>query len=542
MKNILNRKNLFASHSFSVLAILLLIILVINLISINHFARLDLTNEKQYSLSSATKNTLDKIDDPLFIKAYFSQKLPPDLSIVDQYVKDILSEYHSISGNVRIEFIDPTQNEETEKEVQALGIPSIEMQMIEKDEFKIQKGYLGIAILYEDKKEIIPVVESTLNLEYDLTSAIKRLTSDSLKMVTFTTGHQEHGITQSPYQDPNVEQTADYTIIKKALEKNYLVHTLDTTDEKPITSADTLIVAGPKTDLTDKEIYEIDQFIMKGGRVIFLLDQINIMPGLQAVPQTTGLEELIKHYGIQMNQDLVIDSTNENVAFTSGSIQFFLPYPFWPKLIRDNFDLTNPVTSKLQTISFPWVSSLTTLEYENIQTNVWATTSKKGSTVTQPFNLDPQQNFANTNLSKTPIIVESKGQFASYFAGKEIPLAQSAKDNIDDTAYSPELTENNEPLLQSADQSQIIVIADSDFIADSYLQRFADNAIFFLNAVDYLTLDSDLINIRSKSITNREIKETSDTTRTWIKIINIILIPLLIIAIGVIKFYLRKKK
>lgn len=542
MKNILNRKNLFASQSLTVLVIMLAILVVINLISIAHFGRLDLTEEKQYSLSDATKNTLKKLDDPLFVKVYFSQKLPPDLALVDQYVKDILAEYHSLSGNLQVEFIDPAKDTSTEEEVANLGIPSIEMQMLEKDEFKVQKGYLGIALLYGDKKEIIPVVENTLNLEYDLTSAIKRLTAESLKKVAFLSGHQEHGIVSLPYNDPSQQQTADYTAIREALAKNYQVTAFDSTTGTPISGIDTLIVAGPKTEISAKEAYEIDQFIMNGGRVIFLLDQVQMAAGLQAIPGKTGLEDMLKHYGVQINQDLVIDSINENVGFSSGQMQFYLPYPFWPKLTKDNFDQQNPIMAKLQTISFPWVSSISTTDISGIEIKSLATTSAKSSTVSQPFNLDPQQEFSPTDLRKVPLVIEAKGKFSSFFADTGKPLSEDTKEGKDEVAFSPSSATDSEMLRESKDQSQILIVADSDFIADDYLQRFPQNGVFFLNAVDYLTLDSDLINIRSKSVAERPIKETSDNAKTWIKIINIILIPLLIITLGVVKFYLRKKK
>ncbi|MBD3359976.1 MAG: hypothetical protein GF365_04710 [Candidatus Buchananbacteria bacterium] len=541
MKNILNRKNLFSGHSIAILLIILAILIIINLISVNHFARLDLTEENRYSLSSATKNTLKRLEDPLFVKVYFSQKLPPDLAKVEQYVKDILAEYGSFGSNLNIEFIDPAQDSETENKIRSLGIPQIEMQIMEKDEFKVKKGYLGMALLYQDEKEIIPIIENTQNLEYDLTSAIKRLMADELKQVAFLTGHEEHGISSSPFVSPEKTDTNDYTKIKEALDKNYKVTSLDLTNGDPIDGIETLIIAGPQKALTEKETYQIDQFIMKGGRVIFLLDKINIVPGLQALEIETGLEELLKHYGININNDLVIDNKNENVAFSSGMMQFYLPYPFWPKLIRDNFLLEHPIMAKLQTISFPWVSSLNITGKENLDTKILATTTDNGSTVSKPFNLDPQQNFNPTNTKKIPVIAESQGEFTSFFADKEIPLDEATKAGEETMPVSSLNIEDSQILAQSLEQSQIIVIGDSDFISDNYLQRFPSNGTFFLNTVDYLTLDSDLINIRSKTIQERPLKDIGDGWKTFIKVLNIIIIPLIIIIIGLVKFYLRKK-
>ena len=227
MKNILNRKNIFSANSLAIVLIILAIIVVINLISANHFYRLDLTAEKQFSISDATKNTLQDIKDPLFIKAYFSEKLPPDLAAVSQYVKDVLTEYHSYSNNIQIEFIDPAKDPQLESQVRALGIPALEMQILDKDAFKIQKGYLGLALSYQDKSETIPIIQDPSNLEYDLTSTIKKLLAEKLKNVAFTAGHGEHGLNQFPISTSTGTQTNDYTEVAQALNKTYRITTYD---------------------------------------------------------------------------------------------------------------------------------------------------------------------------------------------------------------------------------------------------------------------------------------------------------------------------
>lgn len=537
--NILNRKNIFSSHSIIILIIILAILIVLNLISANHFGRIDLTQNKQYSLSEATKQTLGELEDPLFIKVYFSEKLPPDLEIVRTYLSDILSEYQAYSNNLKIEFIDPAKDEKTKKQMQKLGIPQVQMQVLEKDEFKIQNGYLGMTFNYADKKEVIPVMQDISNLEYDLTSKIKRLTADKIKVVGFLTGHGEHGLYDMPFSSAETPQTNDYTSVKQALDKNFQVTTVSVEKGTPIQLIDTLVIAGPKQELTDRELYEIDQYIMRGGKVIFLLDKVDVGQGMQANTVNTGIDQLLSHYGIQVNNDLVIDANNENVAFSSGVVQFLLPYPMWPKLTDKTFDTSHPVMSKLKSISFPWVSSLSALDKENIEIRTLATTSARGSAINPPFNLDPQQNFAPQNNNKIPVIMEAKGNFTSFYTDKEIPEIEI---DSEDEQVSPELPETMEKKDQTDQETQIIVLADSDFTSDAYTNRFPGNFNFFLNAVDYLTLDSNLINIRAKSLQDRPLDELDENSKLWIKIINIGLIPVLIIIIGLIKYYLRKKK
>jgi ABC-2 type transport system permease protein len=525
MKNILNRKTLFTTQSITLLIIIAAILVVINLISANHFGRLDLTSDQQYSISSVTKNTLKNLDDLITIKVYFSPQLPPDLAQSSQYVKDILAEYKAYSSKVKIEIINPAKDDATKNEVLSLGIPELEMQIMEKDQFKVQKGFFGIALFYGDKKEIIPMVQDVQNLEYELTSIIKRLTSEKLQTIGFLSGHDEHGLYDLAGTSNAETTTNDYTTIKKELDKNYNVSLVDLAAPQALKNIDTLIIAGPKKALTDNELYQIDQFIMNGGKVIFLVDEIALGQGLQATPFQSGLEKILAKYGIKVNQDLVIDTSNENVGFTSGYMQFFMPYPFWPKLIKANFDLANPIMSRLQSISLSWASSILLEKQTNIEYSNLASTTKNASTVSQPFNLDPQQQFTPDKRSQYPMIVLAKGNFASAFKDQAAPDKDADAVKIN----------------QATKESQILVLADSDFINNNNLKRFPDNGVFFQNAVDYLTVGSDLISIRSKSIADRPLKQIDEEGKMIIKTINIILIPALVIILGLIRYYKRKK-
>jgi gliding-associated putative ABC transporter substrate-binding component GldG len=522
MNNILNRKNLFTTQSITLLIIIAAILVVVNLISANHFGRLDLTNDKQYSISGATKNTIKNLDDLLTIKVYFSKQLPPDLAQSSQYIRDILAEYKAYSSKVKIELIDPAKDEATKNEVLSLGIPELEMQVLEKDQYKVQKGFFGIAFFYGDKKEIIPMVQDIQNLEYEVTSIVKRLTSESLQTIGFLSGHDEHGIYDLSGTSNAGTTTSDYATIKKELDKNYNVVSVDLAKEKAMQNISTLIIAGPKKSLTDDELYQIDQFLMNGGKVVFLVDEVLIGEGLQAQPIQSGLEKILAKYGVKINQDLIIDSSNENVGFTSGYMQFFMPYPFWPKLIKANFDQSNPIMSRLQSLSLSWASSIFLEKQNNIEYNFLAQTTKNAGSLSQPFDLNPQQEFKADKRSQYSMIVLAKGNFTSAFKDEKV----SADSKID----------------QATKESQILVMADSDFITDNNLKRFPDNGVFFLNAVDYLTVGSELISIRSKNISERPIQQLDDEAKMIVKTINIIILPGLVIILGLVRYYKRKKK
>lgn len=538
-------KKILNSTTSTISIILILGILgMINYISLRNFVRWDFTEDQQYSISEATKSTLAELNDLITIKVYFSKKLPPDLTEVSQYVHDILDEYTAFAeGNLNVLYLDPTTDDEVKNEAVALGIPELQMNVLEKDKFQVQNGFLGIGIFYEDKQEVLPVVQSIETLEYDLTSTIKKVSAEHVKVVGFLTGHGEH----LTYQSATGEGRGDYTLIRKELEKNYEVETVVIDNGQRIEGIDTLIVAGPQEEFSERDLFEIDQFIMQGGQAIFMLDGVKVGEGMQALTNETGIEALVDHYGVKVNFDLVMDRLNETVSFSSGYMQFVLPYPFWPKLVKDNFSQENMLISKLDSLVLPWASSLEIVEKNGIKTEILATTSKFGGKITKDFNLNPNQKFqAEGGREKIDMVAVSTGTFKSYFAGEMIPAPEKQTDipadgiALNDSLELPDDSER-EVVEKREEDGKILVIGDSDFLADGQLQRFGQNALFFLNAVDYLTLDSNLMSIRSRGLADRSFEEVSEQEKMIIRFVGIALIPILVGLFAIIKAVLRRK-
>ena len=157
-------------------AIVLIAIIFINLIGRNVFKRFDLTENKMYSLSSSSKSVVSKIDDIFIIKVYFSNDLPAQYSNNKRYLQDILEEYTAYSsGNLRFEFYSPDDDEKLGEDAQKYGIQPVQLQVIENDKVEIKKVYMGLILLYEDKREVIPVIQTSTGLEYDITTKIKSM-------------------------------------------------------------------------------------------------------------------------------------------------------------------------------------------------------------------------------------------------------------------------------------------------------------------------------------------------------------------------------
>jgi len=165
-------------------ALLLVGLVLLNLIARNSYFRWDFTDTKMYSLSSSTKKVIGRVDDLLNVKVYFSDNLPGQYGNNRRYLQDILEEYAAISkGNIRFEFYVPDTDEALEEEAQKSGVQPVQLQVIEKDEAIVKKVFMGVAIYFEDQREVIPVVLSTTGLEYEITTRIKKLVEKKKKFV-----------------------------------------------------------------------------------------------------------------------------------------------------------------------------------------------------------------------------------------------------------------------------------------------------------------------------------------------------------------------
>jgi len=325
-----SRRLKYSTNYIVLVLIVLGIIAVLNFFFLRHFSRIDLTQDKRYTLTSSTKEMLDNLDDIVNIKLYFSKKLPPYLVNLKREVADILDEYKAYSGgNLYVEFIDPTENPKLQQELRFIGIPQVQLNIVEKDQLQLTNVYFGIAIFYADNKEVIPFISDTRNLEYDLTSSIVKATRTETKTVGIFTGKETN-----PFED--------YQAAKQLLENQYKVEQIELKEEEKISDdIDTLIIAGPH-DLKDVRKYKIDQFLMRGGKIVFLIDTIDIKEGLQASSFEPGINDLLEHYGIKIEQNMILDRSNAPAAFRSGFMTFRMPYPFWVKVTSKGFASDNP--------------------------------------------------------------------------------------------------------------------------------------------------------------------------------------------------------
>ena len=416
-----NKRIRYGGNTLAFIAIIFGILVLINFLSTRRFVRTDLTEDKRYTISNATKDVLGALDDIVTITVYFSTS-PAEVARVGRNVRDMLDEYKAFSTNLQIDFVNPANFEDAQKqELRFKGIPEVQINVMRKDKAEIANVYMGISIGYSGKEETLPVVQSTANLEYDLTSTILKVTTKEAKTVGFLTGHGEFDINDQNYQQ-----------FRQLLDKNgqgqYNLTSVSLAGGKAVDeTVSTLVIAGAKQPLTENEKYELDQFIMRGGRAVFLVDPIQLQPGtMQATPLSIGLNDLLAHYGAKLGNNLLIDRRfHDNARFQQGFMTVFQPYPYFVQIRKPNFSVEHAVTSQLETLTFPWTSSLEVVANEGVTATTLAKTSEFGQTLQGYYNLMPNFPIPDAETQAYPVAIALEGTFKSFYADKEVPPVES---------------------------------------------------------------------------------------------------------------------
>ncbi|NOY64399.1 MAG: GldG family protein, partial [Nitrospirae bacterium] len=297
---------------------LFVIVIFSILLGYRYYFNIDMTEAGIYSLSPATKNLLKNLKDQITVKIIFSKDIPSPYNTNIRYALDLLKDYRRISSGKIILDIAPMESEDALRDAAHIyGIPAVQLNAIENDQIQIKRVYMGIAFVHAEQIETIPVIDDISNLEYQISSVIKSLLSKGKKRIAFITGDGERPLNR----------------LREALRKTYEIKTVDLKDED--IDADIAIIAGPKKSLSDSKLLKIDQFILKGGKALFLIDRIDANPQYGFGKKIdTGIEKLLAHYGVTIEPELIYDLSAGmiNVSQRRGGFIFttVVPYPFFP--------------------------------------------------------------------------------------------------------------------------------------------------------------------------------------------------------------------
>ena len=520
------------TNSIVTFLLLLGIVVMINLISVRYFVRKDLTSGRMYSLTEASKELVSTIPDKLIVKVYFSPDLPGQYAGIERYLRDMLEDYRAYSkGHLQYEIIDPGSAEKLAEEAQSFGVPPMTVQAIENDKVEVKRVYMGMVFMYGDKRETIPTVTDTSNLEYEISSLIHRLSSPDQPVlgITSTGTEQQLASTQNLYE---------------AFARVYDIRPVGLDTPIP-PEFDGVFIIAPRQPFTEWQKFNLDQFIMRGGKVgMFMNSYQASLQQMQggAMPYNLNINDMLNQYGIGLGEDMLIDveSNTISVQQRQGLFTFNrqVQFPYMP--ILKQFNKENLITRELQQVATFFPSSVdTTLAADKgfeIESLMW--TSAQSGRRTGPFvQLDPRmpmtpEDFPESNI---PVAAVVRGTFTSAFAQTGPPgRPANGPDEMAGPYDGPVLTE-------CATENRLLVVGDGNMAIDTFV-RSATQLTFIQNAADWLLLSGDLISIRSKQLPLRPLKEVPDAVKNLIKWLNRIGPVILTIMMGIVLWQVRRVK
>ncbi len=523
------KRKTWSVSSISNLLIIIAIVVVVNLIGLRIFGRADLTENKIYTLSKASRRVVGDLEDRLTVKAYFTKDLPPPYNANSRYVQDALEDYRSYGhGNFVFEFVDPADEDKLEQEAQRYRIQPVQVNVMEKDNVQLKRAYMGLVLIYGDKHETIPLIQNVNDFEYEVTSAIKRLTSDQLPKVGFLGG----------FGTPDLGQ--DMRQLTTALSKHYQVTPVSTLSGNSLIdpTIGVLCIVQPKEQLDEWTKFAIDQYIMHGGKVGWFLNKVNAdVQNSMATGLNLGIDDLTRQYGFTVANNLVMDlnASMINVQQQQGYmiITNMVRYPAFPRILDFNKDQL--IVKGLQEIAlfFPSVVDTFSPAQGHVTFEPLFLTSEMTKIQAGRFDINPMAQFRRDDFNggKKLLGTAITGTFASAFAGKPVPQP------TDSMASIPEVS-----IVTESPESRMVVIGDGNFVQGQFAQGGASQ-ILFLNVVDWLAQDSDLMSIRSREATIRPLNpDISDGTKQTVKYANLFIPPALVLLVGAFRWTTRRNR
>lgn len=479
------------------------IVIIINIIASQFYFRIDFSEDKQYTLSKATKDILNDLEEPVTVKAYFSEDLPPQLQQTRRDFQDMLVEYGKISGGqVIYEFINPKVDEQSESEAMQNGIQPVVINVREKDQVKQQKAYLGAVLNIGNTSEIIPVIEPGAAMEYALSTSIKKLAVAEKPSVGLLQGHGEPGIAEM------IQVNTELTVL-------YSFEELTLTDSTTIPSRfKTIAIVAPTDSFPSYQLAQLDHFLANGGRIFIALNRVNgDLQSAYGMAINTGLESWLNTKGIRVNGNFVLDANAVNVTMQQqigNAIHISsLLMPYIP--IINNF-ADHSITKGLEAVIMQFASNLEFNGDSGLTFTPLVFTSEKA-------NIEPAPQYFNYQRQWTEF----------DFPLKSLVIGAALEGNI----------AGNMP-------SKMVVIADGDFPVNGprgkQQQLQEDNVNLMVNSIDWLSDDTGLITLRTKGITSRPIKDLEDSKRSFLKWMNFLLPVLLILIYGFVRFQIKRNQ
>ncbi len=556
-----------ASIKKNIVSIALLVggLLLLNILGNYFYKRFDLTQDKRFTLSAEAKEIVDYVDSPIIVDVFLKGNFPPEFRRLQSETEQLLEEFSAYNSNIKFDFINPTEkgNEAFQSQFEKFGLTPAQVSVTESGKQSTELVYPWALAHHDGKTVKIPLLKNQLgatseervnsslqNLQYAFADGFKKLATQKSKKIAVLKGNGE-------YDDRYI---ADFFA---TLREYYFIapFTLDSVATNPektldaLNGFDLIVAAQPTEPFSDAEKYVLDQFIMNGGKSLWLMDatqmQMDTISGnMFAFGKDLNLNDFFFKYGIRINPNLVKDVYSAPIVLASGDEREaqYNRYPWFFSPLSSSAN-NHPIVSNIEAVKFDYASAIDTLP-NNIKKTVLLSTSPISKIVGLPFPIDfdveiPKNlqvvnegpNPNEYNAGEIPLAVLLEGKFTSVFKNRVKPLKLNVK-NIDD-----------------GKPSKMVVISDGDVIKnqlqgsrplelgfDKMTNQFYGNKEFLLNTVNYLLDDSGLINIRTRQIAVPFLdpQKTVEQRSKW-QTLNLLL-PLGLLALFGIAFNFYRKR
>ena len=657
--------------SSSDFVLFLIFLVLLNFVGSNAYIRADLTKQRSYSLSKASKTIVKNLDEPVSIRVFFDKKLPAQYSAVTQYVEDLLEEYkRAANKNFSVSYMDLSKDENQDLAAN-YGLRQVQIQEVNNNEIGVKQTFMGLVISYGDSVELIDPITSSDGFEYNLTSTISRMINTAASLETLkgddkiqlsvimssaikslrisgvdslesdiekicreinkqkmdklefkvihpavdeVNGYVErYGIQPINYRNANnVYETAcigvvveygekfvalpvqiqdiffnNYAVVgvdtaeeeinsaiqsliskptqfgyivgngerdlvtdegapafNNALSELYEIKTLDLSEDDIPASMKSIVVNGTNQNLTDEELYKIDQFVMRGGNVLFLIDPATETQSYNSFYGTTtsyvanyvNIENLLNKYGVTIEKEYVMDSA---CCQTYNNTYGILDLYWAPLLQKENLNSKNAITANLGNVIMLQSAPLTIEERRGVKSTVLVESSPKAwseqfdGLMLNPLMLEPPE---SSEMSKKTLMILLEGNFESAFDAAPVS-ANSNEEGEADYSISTHLSASKQP-------GKIIVAGTSAITTSQVFPEDASSgiALLLVNAIDDFNGNEELCKMRSKGVAINVLDTSSKAKMTFFQLFNEYGLAILVMIAGLIVWRMRIRR
>jgi gliding-associated putative ABC transporter substrate-binding component GldG len=502
------------------IGILLLTLAVCILIAANslvYYFRIDLTENKAYTISEVSRNLYREISDQVSITYYVSEKLSR-FSPIPLQIEDLLHEFAAHGrGTIKVSILDPVKTGQSGK-MEQIGIIPQQIQTVEKNEQTLALVYTGIVISYRDFREVLPVVYDIATLEFDVASRIKKIVSGRTNTIGIVSGRT------------GIPLAEEFQLLLGHLSRNFTVREVPKGEEIPPDITVLFVLGGE--DLDDADLRAVDAYILRGGKTLFAVDgvRVDLARNLEATAKNElPVYKVLESYGVKIRPELVLDSRSRRIPVQRNTgritVQSMEKYDHWVAVQGPGFSRVSPITARLTGLDLYWPSPLDIITVPGVSAEVLASSSADSWTMRDRFVTNPYE-----SPSFRAMAADRGGNFTLAAALTGTFPGAFAKDGT------------------VSRETRMIVLGDSDLASD--LMRYSDgvyNLNFFENAAAWLSLDDSLLQVKTRAARDLRLNKIEDlrtrnTVILFSQVVNLFVVPGMVLIFGLVRAFRRKDR